>query len=345
MSDEKELNRRKEVDDLISKYARKKAPPHPVGPPPPLGHQNSAHGHHPGGPIPLQKDYSSSSLKFRDSHYGGGGGGGGPANHHSSRPGDNNIYGTMPNSHSQRDSLYGSSNLYGGASTSNLFPRRSSQYDMPPPPLPSGVGHQAAQYGGVEPPIYEQGPQRPQKYLATSKSSSNLYLQPHYGTGYGNMDPNRSLTRQQKTLSMHGVPAPSTATGGGGGRNNNVMDTAAAIIANAHQQSNMGLGTTTDWWNTSYGGGAGGVPQPPPPGLPGPVVPEVVSGLPTHQDWNNLAAPKPNAWNPLPSFGNNSASSSTTTTSNKPVLLTFCFLCEYFYFCEYIFFLLLSTPV
>ena len=57
MSDEKELNRRKEVDDLISKYARKKAPiPHPVGPPPALG-QNSAH--HPGGPIPLQKDYSS----------------------------------------------------------------------------------------------------------------------------------------------------------------------------------------------------------------------------------------------------------------------------------------------
>ena len=341
MSDEKELNRRKEVDDLISKYARKKAPPHPVGIPPPstaLGqHQNSAHS---GPNIPLQKDYSSSSLKFRD-HYGGGGG---PANHHS-RPGDN-IYGTMPNSHShQRDSLYGagssnlyggasSSNLYGGASTSNLFPRRSSQYDMPPPPLPGTQGG-TAQYG-VEPPIYEhhhQGPQRPQKYLATSKSSSNLYLQPHYGTGYGgsNMDPNnRSLTRQQKTLSMHG--APST----GGGRNNNVMDTAAAIIANAHQQSNNnmgGLGNTTDWWsNTSYGMPSGGVPQPPPPGIPGPV--ELSSGLPPIQnDWNNLkpSASSTNMWNPLPSFGggNNSAatSSTTTTTSNKPVFsLTFCLL-------------------
>ena len=151
------------------------------------------------------------------------------------------------------------------------------------------------------------------------------------------MDPNRSLTRQQKTLSMHGVP-PST---GGGGRNNNVMDTAAAIIANAHQQSNMGLGTTTDWWNTSYGmTGGGGVPQPPilpNSGLPGqPGGPEPPSGLPTPNDWNN---PKPsNAWNPLPSFGNNSTTSSTTTTtSNKPVLLTFC--CENF--CEYIIFFLL----
>ena len=36
MSNEKELNRRKEVDDLISKYARKKAPPMP--PPPTTGH-------------------------------------------------------------------------------------------------------------------------------------------------------------------------------------------------------------------------------------------------------------------------------------------------------------------
>ena len=42
MSNEKELNRRKEVDDLISKYARKKAPPMP--PPPTTGH--SQHGPH-----------------------------------------------------------------------------------------------------------------------------------------------------------------------------------------------------------------------------------------------------------------------------------------------------------
>merc|ERR1719189_1680686 len=32
-SDDKEFNRRKEVDDLISKYARKKAPPPPIPPP------------------------------------------------------------------------------------------------------------------------------------------------------------------------------------------------------------------------------------------------------------------------------------------------------------------------
>ena len=82
---------------------------------------------HAGPPIiPLQKDYSSSSLKYRDRE---------------------NIYGTLP-SHSQRDSLYGTTNLYGGASSSNLYqPRRSSQYEIQPPGIPP-MG---------EPPIYEQG--------------------------------------------------------------------------------------------------------------------------------------------------------------------------------------------
>ena len=208
-SDDKESSRKKEVDDLISKYARKKAPPPP---PPPTGAAPR---------IPaqnmLQRDYSSSSLKFGASR--------------------ENVYG-------QRDSLYGQNSLYGGASSSNLYgqiPRRSSQYEVPSYPEP----------------IYESAAQpttaRQQKYLATSKSSSNLYLQPQYGSGaYGEPGNTRSMGRQQKTLSMHGTPSS-----GASGRNNAVMETAANIIANAHQ-SGVGLGTTSDWWSgnqltTTYG--------------------------------------------------------------------------------------------
>lgn len=266
ISDEKELNRRKEVDDLISKYARKKAPP----PPPPASSSN----HH---PIPLQRDYSNTSIKYRD-----------------------NIYGTLPSAHSQRDSLYGSSmGLYGGASSSNLYmPRRSSQYDIQPP-----GGYPSGGYGAPE-PIYEQAHPRPQKYLATSKSSSNLYLQPHYGAG-GYMDPNRSLTRQQKTLSMHGAPMTEQQR-----NRNNVMETAASIIANAHQ-SGMGLGTTSDWWSSTYGltGGVappGGVPQ-----TGGNLHhQEPPSSWNTHNNNNNQ---KNQMWNP-PNF-----LSSSTTAPNLPV--------------------------
>ena len=189
-SDDKEFSRRKEVDDLISKYARKKAPPPPIPAPTvsnvPAASQNYG----------LQKDYSSGSLR----------------------------YGAT-----QREPY---NSLYGGASSSNLYSttRRSSQYDVPSYPEP----------------IYESAAPRQQKYLATSKSSSNLYLQPPYGTG-GYLDqsslPTRSLNRQQKTLSMHGAPPSS-------GRNNNVMETAASIIANA-QQGGMGLGQNSDWWNSS----------------------------------------------------------------------------------------------
>lgn len=184
-SDDKEFNRRKEVDDLISKYARKKAPPAPPVVPVPVPVPSQA--------LPIQRDYSSSSLKFGAS----------------------------------RDSLYGSNSLYGGASTSNLYPnRRSSQYEINYPE-----------------PIYESGSStapRQQKYLATSKSSSNLYLQPQY-------DPsNRTSLRQHKTLSLHGGPAPIQPPQP---RNNTVMETAASIIANAHQQNAMGIGSNTDWWN------------------------------------------------------------------------------------------------
>ena len=190
---DKEFNRRKEVDDLISKYARKKAPvaPLPV-PAPQIPTQNYG----------LQKDYSSSSLR----------------------------YAANTSSAHQREPY---NSLYGGASSSNLYSsavRRSSQYD--PAAYPE--------------PIYESAAPRQQKYLATSKSSSNLYLQNPYAGGYLDQAslPTRSLNRQQKTLSMHGAPPSSS------GRNNNVMETAASIIANAQQQG-MGLGQNSDWWNSS----------------------------------------------------------------------------------------------
>lgn len=196
-SDDKEFNRRKEVDDLISKYARKKAPVQlPV--PTPASNIPSTVAHQNYG---LQKDYSSSSLRYAAN----------TATTHQREP-------------------YNS--LYGGASSSNLYSsaaRRSSQYDAPAYPEP----------------IYEGAAPRQQKYLATSKSSSNLYLQNPYAGGYLDQAslPTRSLNRQQKTLSMHGAPPSS-------GRNNNVMETAASIIANA-QQGGMGLGQNSDWWNSN----------------------------------------------------------------------------------------------
>lgn len=230
-SDDKEFNRRKEVDDLISKYARKKAPvPAPVGPPVPV-------------PVPvpssgLQRDYSSSSLKFGAS----------------------------------RDSLYGSNNLYGGASSSNLYPahhhtRRSSQYEINYPE-----------------PIYESSTApRQQKYLATSKSSSNLYLQPH---------DHRSSLRQQKTLSLHGgqiQPPAAAVPPPAGPRNNTVMETAASIIANAHQQNAMGIGSNTEWWN-----------------------PNNNTFHPLQHDWSQK-----NVWNPPPSASANFASLTNSASSTN----------------------------
>ena len=179
------------MDDLISKYARKKAPPPPI-PPPTAVSQN--HG--------LQRDYSNTSLNKY-----------GTSMQHSSS--SQNLATGGSTGGGQRGSFYGANNLYGGASSSNLYEpphRRSSQYDV-----------QANLQQQYPEPIYEtNATPRQQKYLATSKSSSNLYLQPQYG-GY-EPGSNRSMGRQHKTLSMHGAPPVSS------GRNNAVMETAASII-------------------------------------------------------------------------------------------------------------------
>ena len=249
-SDDKESSRKKEVDDLISKYARKKAPP-PPGPPPTQPPPNL-----------LQRDYSSSSLKY----------GSGMA---ASRE---NLYGGS-NVGQNRDSFYGSNNLYGGASSSNLYaPRRSSQYEVPYPE-----------------PIYETQAPRQQKYLATSKSSSNLYLQPQYGGQFGEPGNTRSMGRQQKTLSMHGAPSSTGGTLGGstGGRNNTVMETAANIIANAHHQSAMGLGTTSDWWSANQ-------------------LTATYGPAPLQHDWSQ----KNNLWNPSANYGAPGQPTQTSTAVN-----------------------------
>ena len=188
------------MDDLISKYARKKAPPPPI-PPPTAVSQN--HG--------LQRDYSNTSLNKY-----------GTSMQHSSSS-QNLATGGSTGGAGQRGSFYGSNNLYGGASSSNLYEpphRRSSQYDI-----------QANLQQQYPEPIYESAAPRQQKYLATSKSSSNLYLQPQYG-GY-EPGSNRSMGRQHKTLSMHGAPPVSSGRGAppvSSGRNNAVMDAAASII-------------------------------------------------------------------------------------------------------------------
>ncbi len=208
-SNEKDVQRRKEVDDLISKYGRK-SKPDPIRP-------NS---------YLLQRDYSSSSLKFGAS----------------------------------RDSLYmptsATSTAAGAipAPAQHAITRRSSQYDM------------QVDNHHYEPPMHSTSNAGPRRYIASSKSSSNLYLNPglgghggHGGGGLGMMDqgmgsltrgpplPIAASSRQQKTLSMHEAGGIG-GHGGGTPRKNEVMETAASIIANAHQ-SGMGLGPA-DWWST-----------------------------------------------------------------------------------------------
>ena len=220
-SNEKEVQRRKEVDDLISKYGRKNKP-EPVRP----------------SSYMLQRDYSSSSLKFGSS----------------------------------RDNLYAPSGTSGiPAPTPHTITRRSSQYE-----LPTITSNEV--YEPMQTTTATSTGTAPRRYIASSKSSSNLYLNPNLGgSGYGSMDIGHGhghgrghghghglmrggpplTNRQQKTLSMHEGASSS-------GRNNTVMETAASIIANAHQ-AGMGLGPA-DWWSSgttghsSYAAAAAPVP-------------------------------------------------------------------------------------
>jgi hypothetical protein len=208
-SEEKEVQRRKEVDDLISKYASKKkvsATQNDFSATSLANNNNSATANSGGN------DFATSRFgSLRDNLYGG--------------PSRDNLYGGA-----SRDNLYGGAsrdNLYGGASRDNLYGtasrdniygttsrRRSSQYDTladTTATTPSSAYTSANLYGRSN-DFNNTTATAPRRYLATSKSSTNIYLHPNTsGSGYDfgakNIpEPSRIQTRQQKTLSMHGLP-------------------------------------------------------------------------------------------------------------------------------------------
>ena len=197
-SEEKEVQRRKEVDDLISKYASKKKvvasqPASDYASTNNVGTNNITSSN-----INNNNNNDYASIRYgslRDNLYG------------TSRE---NIYGTNARRRSTQYDAYADttavtpSNAYvpsytGAATSSNLYGRSSD------------VG-----FNSMSSSASTAGPRR---YLATSKSSTNIYLQPNSSSGYDfggskNLpDSSRLANRQQKTLSMHGLPSlPSPAT-------------------------------------------------------------------------------------------------------------------------------------
>jgi len=210
-SEEKEVQRKKEVDDHISKYASKKKV---SGPQSDYALTNSAST---GGNLHNSSNINNSSGgDYSTLRYG------------SLR---DNIYGT-----GSRDNIYGTGsrdNIYGTATR-----RRSSQYDayadtnvatsnayVPPytgSATSSNLYSRTNDYNSVG-----QTSTGPRRYLATSKSSTNIFLHPTSSSGYdfgtkSIPEPSRIQTRQQKTLSMHGLPTlpsptvqPRMSTGAG----------------------------------------------------------------------------------------------------------------------------------
>ena len=246
-SEEKEVQRRKEVDDLISKYASKKK----VSQPSALNDYSSSNNI--GSSSGLNNSSSSTNLA------------------------NNNDYASI-RYNSLRDNLYGTSreNLYGTNTR-----RRSSQYDSYGDPL-AAVAPTAAYtpnyastattsatnyYGrsndvGTGSGVGSTGPRR---YLATSKSSTNVYLHPSGtapGGGYdfGNKnvlpDSSRIQTRQQKTLSMHGLASPTVQprmSGGGSGVSGTVLPS-SSLGSFHHLYSQQG--GASDWGWPAGGSGS-----------------------------------------------------------------------------------------
>ena len=248
-SEEKEVQRRKEVDDLISKYASKKKVLQPSA----------------------LNDYSSSSNNIGSSSSG--------INNSSSSTNlaNNNDYASI-RYNSLRDNLYGTSreNLYGTNTR-----RRSSQYDSYGDPLaavaptaaytpnyPSTATTSSTNYYGRSNDVGTGsgvGSTGPRRYLATSKSSTNVYLHPSAtapGGGYdfGNKnvlpDSSRIQTRQQKTLSMHGLPSPTVQprmSGGGSGVSGTVLPS-SSLGSFHHLYSQQG--GASDWGWPAGGSGS-----------------------------------------------------------------------------------------
>ncbi len=242
-SEEKEVQRRKEVDDLISKYASKKK----VSQPSALNDYTSTNNI--GSSTGLNNSSSSTNLA-------------------------NNDYASI-RYNSLRDNLYGTSreNLYGTTTR-----RRSSQYDAYGDPL-AAVAPTAAytpnyastattsstNYYGRSNDVGTgsgAGSTGPRRYLATSKSSTNVYLHPSGTSGggydFGNKnilpDSSRIQTRQQKTLSMHGLPSPTVqprVSGGVSGIGTVLPSSSLGSFHHLYSQQ----GGASDWgWPT---GGSG----------------------------------------------------------------------------------------
>ena len=233
-SEEKEVQRRKEVDDLISKYAsKKKTVPQLPG-----------------------SDYVPTNNIA-------------PSSSSANLLNNNNDYASIRYG-SLRDNLYGTSreNLYGTSTR-----RRSSQYDtfsdLPTTPdaptssyIPnySGANSSTNYYTRANDTGLNSGSNTgPRRYLATSKSSTNVYLHPSTTSGYPDFanknlqDTSRIQTRQQKTLSMHGIPSPTLQprmSGGVGG--GTVLPSSS--LGSFHHIINQQGGATD--WGMPYGSAA-----------------------------------------------------------------------------------------
>lgn len=160
-SQEKELQRKKEVDDLISKYSTKKKLP---------DHQTHAHGATL-GVTEIKSDYLPSTRygSYRDSLYGATGSLG------RRRSG---VFESLPDTTTSQSSTgFGRLNLYG------------RQND----------------FGSVN------TGSAPRRFIASSKSSTNLYLSPNststsdLGSKLAAAESPRTSGRHQKTLSLHGL--------------------------------------------------------------------------------------------------------------------------------------------
>ena len=227
-SEDKEFQRKKEVDDLISKYASKKSKSK-------IGiNQNTRD----------INDYSSVRLGQAnvDRTYGG------ASNTFSSRrssqydsiskivPSSNagSNYEFQPTGNRSNVSKYdGTGSWRSSINSNNDYPMTNNtyneKYDKYSNVVSSGYGtvgltstgglSTSASSANIYAPVSSgPPPSAARRYLAQSKSSSNLYLYPQSNalssTLHSQQDPSQQrlpLTRQQKTLSIHGLPGTTTS--------------------------------------------------------------------------------------------------------------------------------------
>ena len=218
-SEDKEFQRKKEVDDLISKYSNKKS----------KSKLGLIQGNH------EINDYSSVRYGQSNTH----GTYGGASNTFSGRRSSqyDSLSRALPTSNTgpsydmqgsgNRDSSlskYAGSSYRRGSNASNDYAMTNNTYNDKYSNIVSGYGTvgntgmgaltSSASSANIYTPISSSGPppSAARRYLAQSKSSSNLFLYPQSNmlssTLNSQQDPSKRtpLTRQQKTLSIHGLP-------------------------------------------------------------------------------------------------------------------------------------------